>query len=73
MDLLFFPITNPLSPTPEVCEVPSITDGSTYPPSGYVVSAGTNVTLYCDGALQLEYKQENVVECAAKLPGCYQT
>ncbi|XP_063681369.1 uncharacterized protein LOC134816455 isoform X3 [Bolinopsis microptera] len=55
----------------EVCLIPGVNQGSSYPPEDYTVPAGTTLTLTCNTGYDLEYNQADEIECADELPKCY--
>ncbi|KAL5253228.1 hypothetical protein ACHWQZ_G013115 [Mnemiopsis leidyi] len=55
----------------EVCEIPAVHRGSSYPPTGFLVKAGSTVTLSCEEGFDLEYNQKSEVTCSDQLPKCY--
>ena len=65
-------LLRPLNPLfAEVCEIPEVFNGESYPPTDYQVPSGTVITLSCNEDYDLEYNQGNEVTCAGELPRCY--
>lgn len=65
-----------------LCNIPPVTNGSTFPFTNFNITSDQNITITCDPNpndfadktyFDLEFGQSEVVHCHTTLPGCYRT